>query len=73
MEKQYKSKDKDIVKEYNKSYYLKTREKRLAAAAVKTRCELCNCEFNILKIARHNKTKKHLLKQYQLKDPDYCI
>ena len=64
-----KSKEKESVKEYNKKYYLKTREKRLAAATVKTRCELCDCTFNILKLERHKKTKKHLLKEYQQNDP----
>ena len=52
--KQYKSKQPDIVKQYNKSYYEKNKQKIQEKYAVKVECEFCK------KIVTSNYLKQHL-------------
>tara|TARA_R110000851_G_scaffold80329_1_gene176826 strand:+ start:4442 stop:4693 length:252 start_codon:yes stop_codon:yes gene_type:complete len=58
--KTFNSKETDYVQNYNKSYYEKTKEARLATMKVKVTCETCGCIVSKGKLSGHNKSKKHL-------------
>jgi hypothetical protein len=51
------SKDKEEVKEYNKQYYAKNKEKLLQAAKVKVVCPHCNKTVNKENMIDHKKSK----------------
>ena len=51
---QYKSKQADVVKQYNKSYYEMNKQKILKKYAEKVECEFCK------KIVTSNYLKQHL-------------
>lgn len=60
--KNYSSKDKEYVKEYNKKYYAKNKEKHLKNIKHMTEkvvCEICDREISRGKLSVHNKTKIH--------------
>jgi len=58
-QKKYNKERGDIIKDYNKDYYMKQREKILAKAKTKVMCE-CGCEVQLFNMNCHKKTKKHL-------------
>ena len=57
------SKNEIYIKEYNKMYYIKNREKALDYAKEKLYCECCDCTISRGKLSCHEKTKKHKFKQ----------
>ena len=46
--------------EYNKTYYEKNKQKIIDHLKEKQICEICNRQFAIANISRHNKTKIHI-------------
>jgi predicted HD phosphohydrolase len=58
-QKKYNKERGEIIKDYNKDYYNKQREKILAKAKTKVMCE-CGCEVQLFNVNCHKKTKKHL-------------
>ena len=62
--RQYKSQNKEKIKENNRLYRLKNMDKikqyQLQYGSQKVQCEACCCEFRKGDKFHHNKTKKHL-------------
>jgi hypothetical protein len=50
---------KAYMKEYNKKYYIKNKDKLLAYSLSKKKCLVCNRHYHISHFARHLKTTKH--------------
>ena len=50
----------EIKKAYNKKYYDKNKDKIINHLKQKQLCELCNREFSLSSISKHNKSKNHL-------------
>ena len=50
----------EIKKAYNKKYYDNNKEKIIIHLKQKQFCELCNREFTLSSISKHNKSKIHL-------------
>ena len=59
MQKKYNKERGDKIKDYNKDYYTKQREKILEKARTKVVCE-CGCEVQLFNMNCHKKTRKHL-------------
>lgn len=51
----------EYMKQYNKEYYVKNKEKLLADAVTKVKCECCDIECSKSNMPKHIKTEKHLL------------
>ncbi len=51
---------KELKTVYNKTYYIKHRNKLMDNMKIKYKCEVCKCEVNHLQKQRHYRTKKHL-------------
>lgn len=49
-------------KDYNKDYYAKNKERLLANACTKIRCEHCNMECSKSNMSKHIQTEKHKLR-----------
>jgi hypothetical protein len=58
--KEFNSKKRDYVKNYNKKYYEQNREKQLQNMKTTCRCTLCNCVIRFYKKQQHQRSKKHL-------------
>ena len=50
----------EIKTAYNKKYYENNKEKIMNHLKQKQLCELCNREFSLASISKHNKSKNHL-------------
>ena len=50
----------EIKNAYNKQYYNKNKETIINHLKQKQLCELCNREFTLSSISKHNKSKIHL-------------
>ena len=50
----------EIKKAYNKKYYDKNKENIINHLKHKQLCELCNREFSLSSLSKHNKSKLHL-------------
>ena len=57
--------EKEIRKEYNKTYYVKNRQKVLAHAKEKITCNGCGCQVGKNSLARHIKSKNHRLAVFE--------
>lgn len=53
------SKLKDYVKNYNKAYYEKNKEKQTANMRATCKCRVCNCNVVFYKKKLHSRSKKH--------------
>ena len=58
----------EIKKAYNKKYYDKNKDKIINHLKQKQLCELCNREFSLASISKHNKSKIHLALLYKTID-----
>jgi hypothetical protein len=58
-QKNYNRQKGDVIKDYNKSYYMKRREEILEKARTKVTCE-CGCVVQLFNMNSHKKTKKHV-------------
>ena len=57
----FPSKDKDSIKNYNKSYYQKNKAKLLDKATAEVKCDVCNITTGKGNMSKHLKTSKHQL------------
>lgn len=59
--KQYKSKQPESIKNYNKDYYTKNKAKILESANKEKRCEHCNKTTTTSNWNKHIKSQRHLM------------
>ena len=65
--KEFKSKTKTYVSEYNKKYYEENKEKHLETMRRRVECDCCKTNILKDKMNRHKLTKKHKRSEEALK------
>lgn len=60
VKKIFNSKLPEAIKEYNRQYYLKNKEKKLNDAKTDIFCAICNKNIHKSSLQRHIKSPKHL-------------